>query len=291
MVDTSKPRGLGRGLSALLADAGGGESPQPPDRMVPVEYVKPNPEQPRRTFNQSELEELAESIRARGIVQPLIVRPAPDGDGVYQIVAGERRWRAAQLARLHEIPVLIRDYSDSDALEIALLENIQRTDLNPIEEGRAYRQLMDRFGHTQEELARQLGKSRSHLANSMRLLNLPEDVIEHVADGRISAGHARALLSVPNPSLFAMAIIDEGLSVRAVEARIKKNASGGDAAPAAKSTPKPTKDADTVALERDLSMATGLKVTVDWSRETGKGSMKLSFVSLEQLDWLCERLG
>jgi ParB family chromosome partitioning protein len=195
---TGKNRGLGRGLSALMADVTpdrSGDAPRRPDRSLPVEALRPNPAQPRRSFDETELNELADSIREKGVIQPLIVRPDPSAEGRYEIVAGERRWRAAQRAQLHEVPVIIRDYTDTEVLEVAIIENIQRTDLNAIDEASAYRQLMERFGHTQDQLATVLGKSRSHVANQMRLLTLPEEVQGHVVQGRLTAGHSPAVRS------------------------------------------------------------------------------------------------
>ena len=192
-----KKRGLGRGLSALMADVNRDDDDRPADsahrraeRHLPIEKVAPNPDQPRRSFDAGKLEDLANSIREKGIIQPLIVRSDPARDGYYQIVAGERRWRAAQMAQLHEIPVLVRDFDDTEMLEVAIIENIQRADLNPVEEASGYRQLIDTFGHTQDQLARALGKSRSHIANQMRLLGLPQEVLDLLEADRLSAGHA-----------------------------------------------------------------------------------------------------
>src|SRR6056297_3230308 len=204
MADKKKPRGLGRGLSALMADVGpeptaeGEPRPRQPDMMIPIDQIAPNPDQPRRQFTQDAMDDLTRSIREKGIIQPLIVRPV--GEGAYEIVAGERRWRAAQQAQLHEVPAIVRDFDDSEVLEVAIIENIQRADLNAVEEAAGYRQLMEKFGHTQERLAEALGKSRSHIANLMRLLNLPEDVQSLLRDGAISAGHARALITATDPS-------------------------------------------------------------------------------------------
>ena len=222
-------KGLGRGLSALMADiqptqneAQAITAPQKgADQNVPVEQLFPNPDQPRRAFSDGALSELAASIREKGVIQPLIVRPSPDGEG-YQIVAGERRWRAAQRAQVHEVPVIVRDFDDTEVLEVAIIENIQRSDLNPIEEAQGYRQLMDRFGHTQEQLATAMGKSRSHIANLMRLLGLPEDVLTMIRDGRLTAGHARALITTDDPSGLARQVVARGLSVREVEELVKK---------------------------------------------------------------------
>lgn len=282
-----RPR-LGRGLSALMADVMGppeaGDAPAGRDVLrVAIERLRPNPQQPRRAFPQESLEELAASIRERGILQPLIVREFPPGSGSYEIVAGERRWRAAQLAQLHEVPVLVRDLSDAEAIEIAIIENIQRADLNPIEEAAGYRQLMDRFGHTQERLAEALGKSRSHIANLLRLLSLPEEVVEHVRQGRLSAGHARALITLPDPAAAARKVIAGGLSVRQAE-------SFGRAPPKPARSRAAGKDADTVALEQDLSASLGMAVRIDHRAEAGSGTLSVSYPSLEALDALCRAL-
>ena len=227
MADMKKNRGLGRGLSALMADFGpeptsSSNSSARPDLIVPVEKVFPNPDQPRRSFTDEHLRDLSASIKAKGIIQPLIVRKRSTGNGEYEIVAGERRWRAAQMAQLHEIPVLVRDFTDTEVLEVAIIENIQRADLNPVEEAAGFRQLMDKFGHTQEKLAEELGKSRSHIANLLRLLHLPADVQELLVEGKLSAGHARALITSDDPSGLAKQVVAQGLSVRATEALAKK---------------------------------------------------------------------
>ena len=230
-----KSRGLGRGLSALMADvAPKAEEPvssaevSRSDRSVPIELVFPNPDQPRRTFDEEKLDELTESIKSKGIFQPLIVRQRPGNQQQFEIVAGERRWRAAQRAKLHQVPVIVREFTDTEVLEIAIIENIQRADLNPVEEAAGYRQLMDRFGHTQEKLAEALGKSRSHIANLLRLLNLPDDVQGYLVSGQLSAGHARALITSDHPSELAKKIIAGGLSVRETERLVKQAAQGID---------------------------------------------------------------
>lgn len=285
-------RGLGRGLSALMADVepqvADGETPNQrhPERSVPIDRIHPNPDQPRRTFTKDQLEDLANSIRTKGVIQPLIVRRHPTNSDDFEIVAGERRWRAAQIAQLHELPVLIRDFNDTEVLEVAIIENIQRADLNPIEEAMGYRQLMMKFGHTQEKLAEALGKSRSHIANLMRLLNLPESVQYMVTEGKLSAGHARTLVTAANPESVAEAIVKKGLSVRAAEklakqglesAKPRKANSGGSI----------EKDADTKALEGDLSAALGMTVRIDHVAGQEKGRLSVSYDSLEQLDALC----
>ncbi|GHD98242.1 chromosome partitioning protein ParB [Defluviimonas sp. 20V17] len=287
-------RGLGRGLSALMADvapaaadsATGEPRPRRPDLTVPVERIRPNPDQPRRDFDRDALEELAESIRAKGVIQPLIVRPDPGSAGNYEIVAGERRWRAAQIAQLHEVPVLVRDFSDTEVLEVAIIENIQRADLNPVEEAMAYRQLMDRFGHTQEKLAEGLSKSRSHIANIMRLLQLPDGVLTYLREGKLTAGHARALITTGNPEELARKIIAKGLSVREAE-RLAKAPPKGSPRPRGATAEK---DADTRALEQDLSANLGMKVQIDHRSVDGDGTLTLHYRSLEQLDELCRIL-
>ncbi|MHC0052039.1 ParB/RepB/Spo0J family partition protein [Actibacterium sp. D379-3] len=287
-------RGLGRGLSALMADVNLVEDsaeavedrPRRSDLTVPVEKLFPNPDQPRRRFSQEALEELAASIREKGVIQPLIVRDNKRQAGTYEIVAGERRWRASQLAQLHEVPVIVRDLDDTEVLEVAIIENIQRADLNPVEEAQGYRQLMDRFGHTQERLAEALSKSRSHIANLMRLLQLPDEVQDYVREGQLSAGHARALITTDDPAALARQVIAGGLSVRETE----KLAKGPK--PAAKSAPAPSgeKDADTRALEQDLSANLGMKVVIDHPAGQEAGKLVISYRTLDELDELCRVL-
>ncbi|WP_133485253.1 ParB/RepB/Spo0J family partition protein [Aliiroseovarius marinus] len=293
MSKPTKNRGLGRGLSALMADVvvdespkGASSEPRRADMMVPIEKIKPNPEQPRRTFTQEQLDDLAASVKEKGVIQPLIVRPRPGSEGEYEIVAGERRWRASQMAKLHQLPVIVREYSDTEALEVAIIENIQRADLNAIEEAAGYRDLMDRFGHTQEKVSEALGKSRSHIANLLRLLNLPDDVQAFVRDGQLTAGHARTLVTADNPSALAREIINKGLSVRAAE-KLAKGA--GDSKPRAAS-PKTEKDADTKALEADLSAATGMKVQIDHKAGGEAGTVTIRYQNLDQLDDICGKL-
>ncbi len=286
-----KSRGLGRGLSALMADIPaasetGSVSSRPADQMVPIEKIEPNRDQPRRSFDQEALSELSESIRHKGIIQPLIVRPYGDG---YQIVAGERRWRAAQRAQLHEVPVIIRDFSDTEVFEVAIIENIQRADLNPVEEASGYKLLMDRFGHTQEKLAEAMGKSRSHIANLMRLLTLPEDVQTMVETGALSAGHARALITAEDPSALARIVVQKGLSVRETEKLVKKHPE--EPKSPAPARPAQAKDADTLALEGDLSAALGMKVHIDHKAGGEAGSVVIRYNSLDDLDTLVRLLG
>lgn len=286
-----KLRGLGRGLSALMSDVGAentqNAAPRRPDFMVPVERIRPNPDQPRRTFADEALQELAASVKEKGVIQPLIVRQAPDDSDIYEIVAGERRWRAAQIAQLHELPVLLRDYNDTEVLEVAIIENIQRADLNPIDEAAGYRQLMDRFGHTQDQLASALGKSRSHIANLMRLLGLPDEIQQYLVSGALSAGHARALIGHDRAVALAREVIQRKLSVRDIEKLAKKG-------PALKRRPVPgtpvPKDPDTIQIENELSATLGMKVTIDHKDGEEGGKMTIGYKSLDQLDDLLRAL-
>lgn len=289
-----RPTGLGRGLAALMGEiereapvAVDGSAAAPEGvRMVDVQRMRPLPNQPRKTFNDEALDELAESIKARGLLQPIVVRD-PDGDGHYEIIAGERRWRAAQRAQLHQVPVIIREFDDVTALEIAIIENIQREQLNAWEEGEAYRRLIDEHGHTQEALARTVGKSRSHVANLMRLRNLPLPVHDWMTAGKLSMGHARALLGAEDPVALAREIVSRDLSVRDTERLIKK----GKAVPkarAASSGGGKAGDPDLLALERQLSDMLGLKVRIN--HQARSGTMTLAYSSLEQLDMICQRL-
>lgn len=287
-------RGLGRGLSALMADVNLTENQardnvarHRSDLRIPVEKLEPNPDQPRRDFSSEGLEELAASIREKGIIQPLIVRNNPRKSDSYEIVAGERRWRAAQIAQLHDVPVLLRDFTDTEVLEVAIIENIQRADLNPVEEAMGYRQLMERFGHTQEKLAEGLSKSRSHIANLLRLLSLPEQVQAWLREGKLTAGHARALITTDDPTALARQVIAAGLSVRETE-RLAK-APTGPARGGARTRTTPEKDADTRVLENDLSANLGMRVAIDHKGHDG-GSVVISYKSLDQLDELCQLL-
>lgn len=287
-------RGLGRGLSALMADVNltgpaAENRPRRPDLMLPVEKLDPNPDQPRRDFSPEALEELAASLRAKGMIQPIIVRPNPRKAESYEIVAGERRWRAAQMAQLHDVPVVVRDLDDTEVLEIAIIENIQRADLNALEEALGYRQLMERFGHTQEKLAEALSKSRSHIANLLRLLTLPDTIQTWLREGKLSAGHARALITAENPVELARKVIDQGLSVRETE-RLAKAAHGERAgAGAPRKSSGAEKDADTRVLEQDLSANLGMKVVIDHKGLDG-GVLTISYRGLDQLDELCQIL-
>ena len=281
-------RGLGRGLSALMADINvDAPATRRAEGRLPVEALVPNPHQPRRDFPAEAMEGLAASIRQKGVLQPLIVRPTQT-DGRFEIVAGERRWRAAQLAGLHDVPVVIRDFDDTEVLEVAIIENIQRADLNAIEEAAGYRALMDRFGHTQEKLAEALSKSRSHIANLLRLLNLPDDVQGHVREGRLSSGHARALVTAVDPSALARQVIARNLSVRETEALMR--APDRPDKPAVAPPHRAEKDADTRALEADLSAALGMEVSIDHRPGSEAGSLTLRYASLDDLDTLCRIL-
>ncbi len=291
MTDRRPRPGLGRGLNALLGDFARDEAETATEgqsatgvRMIPVSSIAPHPDQPRRHFDEAALAELAASIAERGVIQPIIVRPHGHD---YQIVAGERRWRAAQRARLHEVPVVVRDYTDSDTLQIALLENIQRQDLNAIEEAEAYHRLADEFGHTQEALARIVHKSRSHIANLLRLLDLPQEIQALVVDGKLSMGHARALIGAPDPAALAREVIEKGLSVRQTEklASAAKPAAGRSSAGG---KGRQEANADIAALERQLSDLLGLNVRISHG-ERG-GSITLDYSTLDQLDMVCQRL-
>jgi ParB family transcriptional regulator, chromosome partitioning protein len=289
--ESFKVRGLGRGLAALIGDVGDdlGMAERPRgQRKVPIEFLRPNPRNPRKTFQQAELDQLASSIRERGIIQPVVVRAIPSTPDAYEIVAGERRWRAAQIVGLHEVPVVVVDVDDRTSLEYAILENVQRSDLNSIEEAAGYQRLMEDFGYTQEQLSKILGKSRSHLANIVRLLNLPASVKEMVVDGRVTAGHARALLSVKQPEAVAKRIVAENLTVRDVEHLVQQES--GEAAPKAEkqARSRAEKDADTRAVERALEDVLGLAVSID--HKDGGGEMRIRYKDLEQLDGLCRRL-
>ena len=282
-------RGLGRGLSALMGDVSSVSELSEParrsaDRTVPIEAISPNPDQPRRRFDDAAMGELAASIKERGIIQPIIVRNLISGNAKYQIVAGERRWRAAQQAQLHEIPVVIRDFTDQEAMEVAIIENIQRDDLNPVEEADGYRRLMDAHGRTQEELARGLGKSRSHIANMLRLLNLPEEVKTLLAEGKISAGHARALITAQDPVGLARMVVSNGLSVRETERLGKAKA------PQSKTKRATPKDADTRAIEDELSASLGFRVSIDATADGESGRLSIRYKSFDELDDLCRKI-
>ncbi|HIF25338.1 MAG TPA: ParB/RepB/Spo0J family partition protein [Micavibrio sp.] len=292
----SKKRGLGRGLNALFEDEEGvypqadpdGHTPGAERTMVGLDQLEPGTYQPRRNFNDESLKELAESISVHGVLQPLVVRKKPGFDGTFEIIAGERRWRASQIAQLHEVPVIIKELNDEQALEIALIENLQREDLNPIDEARGYKQLVEEFGHTQEKAAAILGKSRSHVANMMRLLMLPSKVLEMLKDGKLTMGHARTLITADDPEALAKIIVEQGLSVRAAEQLAADFAAGK--AVKGKKKAKIAKDVDTVALEEEVSNAIGMKVSIDAKGSKGAGVMKISYKSLDQLDEVLHRL-
>ncbi len=256
--------------------------------MAPIESLKPNPDQPRKIFDRGDLEELAASIRDKGVLQPILVRAHPKEDGIWQIIAGERRWRAAQLARLTEAPIIVKEMDDVAVFEVAIIENVQRTDLNPLEEADAYRMLMERFGRTQDAVAGVVGKSRSHVANTLRLLQLPEEVLWFVRHGKMSAGHARALITAPNPASLAQQIVDDGLNVRQAEALARRAAEGPKAGRSAAPSAAGEGSADIAALEQDLADVLGLKVQL--ADRGGKGELTLRYGTLEQLDDLCRRL-
>lgn len=290
-----KPSRLGRGLSALIGEVEGASTyegresePRTDASTLSISDIRPNPQQPRRYFSEAELNELAESIRAKGVLQAILVRPDPKSDGKYQIVAGERRYRAAKQAGLTEIPATIRAMDELELLEIGIIENVQRTDLNPIEEAEAYGALMRRFGRTQEGLAESVGKSRAHIANTIRLLNLSETARTHLREGRISAGHARAALGAPDPDALIEMAVSKGLSVREVERLSRSAKDDGSIDAVANRARKAEKDVDTEALEADLGRALGL--AVDIRHKGDKGEIRIKYSDLEQLDDLCRRL-
>ena len=305
MSALKKPKGLGRGLDALLGASPTerveeANAPARPKAVLPIEFLKPNPDQPRRLFNEGALEELAHSIRMRGLLQPILVRPM--GGDEYEIVAGERRWRAAQKAQLHEVPVVIKELTDEQASEIALIENVQRVDLNPVEEARAYKRLADVYGRSHEEIAKAVGKSRSHIANLVRLLDLPDMPLTALLKGEITMGHARAMLTAPRPEAVLLVVLKNNLSVRDTETlvadakKIAREKGVGGAAPAGKASSAVPgksaggkKDADTRALESDLAAALGLDVAIEHSAR-GHGAVTIKYLNLDQLDDVCRRL-
>ncbi len=298
-----KKRGLGRGLNALFEDEEGvypqvsedGHTPGRKRDMLGIELLAPGEYQPRRVFDDESIEELAESIRNHGLLQPILVRKLKNRDDRYEIIAGERRWRAAQKAQLHEVPVVVLDLPDTEVLEIALIENLQREDLNPVDEALGYQRLMEEFGHTQEKLAKALGKSRPYIANMVRLLALPERVLNHVREGKLSAGHARALITSDNPEELARTIIAGNMSVRQAEQLVSgkpgkepgdkgasKSSSGGSAV-------RFVKDADTLALEKEMSDLLGMSLSIE-AQSDHTGRVTINFKSLDQLDDLLQRL-
>jgi ParB family chromosome partitioning protein len=289
MVEDAGRSRLGRGLAALIGDVG--EESAAVDRVrstrkVPIEFLRANPRNPRRIFRDEDLQELSDSIRERGIIQPIVVRAVAGAVDAYEIVAGERRWRAAQRAELHEVPIHLVEVGDREALELAIIENVQRADLNPLEEALGYNELIEQFGYSQTDLAKIIGKSRSHVANTLRLMKLPETVQGMLREGQLTAGHARALLASDDPDRLASQIVDQGLNVRQVEALTQEQSERAGRAP--KQRERVEKDADTRALEKTLSDALGMIVTVD-HRGAG-GELRIRYRSLEQLEDLCQRL-
>lgn len=287
MAEEARSR-LGRGLAALIGDVGdevAAVERAKGQRRVPVEFLRPNPRNPRKTFEESDLDDLAASIREKGIIQPILVRTLPGLADVYEIIAGERRWRAAQRAGLHEAPVILVEATDREALELAIVENVQRADLNALEEALGYEQLATEFDYSQQDLARIIGKSRSHVANTMRLLKLSEPVKAMVADGQLTAGHARALLTMPDPEAAARRIVEKGMNVRDVE-KMSQDAHAEAAAPSPKV--RADKDPDTRALEKALEDVLGMVVTIQHGARGGE--VKIRYKTLDQLDALCRRL-
>ena len=287
-------RGLGRGLSALLGETdvveAGAAAALGPDaglREIPIEMIRANPHQPRRNFDRAEIESLAASLREKGVLQPILVRPLADSPGEYQIVAGERRWRAAQVAALRSLPAIVQTLDDQQVLEIGIIENVQRTDLNPYEEALAYRTLIDTFGHTQEAVAEAVSKSRPHVANALRLLTLPQAILTMLVEGQLTAGHARSLIGSEKAVDLARTVIRDGLSVRQTEALVRKQSAPRPGS-ASNRGPAPAKDHDTTALESDLAELLGVAVTI--ADQGGAGEIRLRYDSLEQLDDLCRRL-
>lgn len=290
MAEEQNRSRLGRGLAALIGEANETATASAPDRTrgarkIPTEFLRASPRNPRRHFSDEELEDLANSIREKGIIQPILVRPMPGVDGVFEIIAGERRWRAAQRAALHEVPIIIVEVADREAFEIALIENIQRADLNPLEEALGYEKLAADYGYSQNDLARVIGKSRSHIANTMRLAKLPASVQSLLSSGALSAGHARALLAVKDPENVARRIVELGLTVRDVE-RIAQEDTASTKTVAAKK--KTEKDPDTRALEKALEDVLGLSVSIMHGARGGE--LRIKYRTLEQLDNICLRL-
>ena len=284
---TDRPNRLGRGLAALIGDMASVEGVRVTEssgvKRLPVELIIANRSNPRRTFDSDQLEELTNSIREKGVMQPLLVRPSEDPN-VFEIIAGERRWRAAQKAGLHDVPVIVREVGDKEALELAIIENVQRADLNPLEEAMGYNQLIEQFEYTQQDLAQVIGKSRSHVANTLRLLRLPEDVRGMVSSGQLTAGHARTLITAEDPATLARQIVDQGLSVREAEALSQQR----EPAAQRRKVTETSRDADTVALERRLSDALGLSVSLSHGERGGR--LEIRYRTLEQLDGLCLKL-
>jgi ParB family chromosome partitioning protein len=293
----SKPSRLGRGLSALMGEIDavgavptteGKTAPATVSNEIDLDLIRRNPAQPRRSFDEVALNELAESLKAKGVLQAILVRPDPKDRGKFQIIAGERRWRAAKIAGLKSIPALVREIDELELLEIGIIENVQRADLNPIEEAEAYEALMKRFGRTQDSLAQSVGKSRVHIANTLRLLQLPESARAYVRDGKLSAGHARAALGAPDPGALIRIAAEKGLSVRDVESRAKDAREGGTIETKSAKSPGAEKDVDTEALEADLTRTLGLAVDIRHGKDGGE--LRIRYRDLEQLDDVCRRL-
>ena len=284
MVTNTTKKGLGRGLSSLMGDT---ETTQTKntnvgqETKIPIANLKPSPSQPRRLFNKNSINELADSIKAKGLVQPLVVRPSPSDANSYEIIAGERRWRAAQIAQLHEVPVVIRNFNDTEALEIAIIENVQRSDLSPIEEAAGYKRLIENHGHTQEDLSGIVGKSRSHIANIIRLLSLPQSIQDMITEGKISSGHARAIMNSAFPEQLAEKIINENLSVRDAE-NLAKDKKG-------RVKKLKLKDPDTIDLENKISEILGLTININHKGKKG-GSIKIDYKTLDQLEMITQKL-
>jgi ParB family chromosome partitioning protein len=288
MAEEHRPR-LGRGLAALIGDAGdegGAVERARGQKRVPVEFLRPNPRNPRKAFEEADLDDLANSIREKGVIQPILARTVPGVADAYEIIAGERRWRAAQRASLHDVPIIVVEVGDREALELAIVENVQRADLNALEEAMGYEQLANEFSYSQNDLARIIGKSRSHIANTLRLLKLPEGAKKYLAEGAISAGHARALLTMPDADAVARKIVDRGLTVRDVE-KLAQDAQEPKTRSAAR-VKDDGADADTRALEKALTEALGLNVAISHRGEAGE--VRIRYKSLDQLDALCQRL-
>ena len=284
MVTNTTKKGLGRGLSSLMGDTETAQTKNSnvgQETKIPIANLKPSPSQPRRLFNKNSINELADSIKAKGLVQPLVVRPSPSDANSYEIIAGERRWRAAQIAQLHEVPVVIRNFNDTEALEIAIIENVQRSDLSPIEEAAGYKRLIENHGHTQEDLSGIVGKSRSHIANIIRLLSLPQSIQDMITEGKISSGHARAIMNSAFPEQLAEKIINENLSVRDAENLAKDKKVG--------IKKLKLKDPDTIDLENKISEKLGLAININHKGKKG-GSIKIDYKTLDQLEMITQKL-
>ena len=284
MVTNTTKKGLGRGLSSLMGDTETAQTKNTnigQETKIPIANLKPSPSQPRRLFNKNSINELADSIKAKGLVQPLVVRPSPSDANSYEIIAGERRWRAAQIAQLHEVPVVIRNFNDTEALEIAIIENVQRSDLSPIEEAAGYKRLIENHGHTQEDLSGIVGKSRSHIANIIRLLSLPQSIQDMITEGKISSGHARAIMNSAFPEQLAEKIINENLSVRDAE-NLAKDKKGII-------KKLKLKDPDTIDLENKISEKLGLTININHKGKKG-GNIRIDYKTLDQLEMITQKL-